>query len=134
MRIIFGKELYEKTKNPLERLNEWYKRLDYFWGDAGIKDKDFSAFSEKYSTCPICNRKIERSVSARYGIPSVEIARVILRGVWLKEVLLNGQQHAEVTSELRTIDLLRICQESVDTSNILHFFHAYCPVLTKKLA
>ena len=62
MRIIFGKELYEKTKNPLERLNEWYKRLDYFWGDAGIKDKDFSAFSEKYSTCPICNRKIERSI------------------------------------------------------------------------
>ena len=79
------------------------------------------------------NRKIEKAVSARYGIPSVESARVILRSVWLKEVLLNGQQHIEATSELRTIDVSRICQEHVDTDNILHFFHAYCPSLTEKL-
>lgn len=79
------------------------------------------------------NRKIERSVSARYGIPSEESARVILRSLWLKEVLLNGQQHLEATSELRTIDLSRICQEHVDRSQILHFFHAYCPALADKL-
>jgi hypothetical protein len=36
------------------------------------------------------NRKIENAVSARYGIPSDQSARVILRSVWLKEVLLNG--------------------------------------------
>jgi transposase-like protein len=79
------------------------------------------------------NRKIERAVSARYGIPSEESARVILRSVWLKEVLLNGQHHLEATSDLRGIDMSRICQEHVDTRNILHFFHAYCPALTEKL-
>jgi transposase-like protein len=79
------------------------------------------------------NRKIEKAVSARYGIPSVESARVILRSLWLKEVLLNGQQHLEATSDLRSIDLSRICQEHVDKSNILHFFHAYCPALAQKL-
>jgi transposase-like protein len=79
------------------------------------------------------NRKIEKAVSARYGIPSVESARVILRSVWLKDILFRGQQHVEATSELRTIDLSRICQEHVGTENILHFFHAYCPSLTEKL-
>jgi transposase-like protein len=79
------------------------------------------------------NRKIEKSVSARYGIPSEESARVILRALWLKESLFHGQQHFEVTSELRTIDLSRICQEHVETSRILHFFHASCPSLVEKL-
>ena len=79
------------------------------------------------------NRKLEKAASARYGIPSVESARVILRSVWLKDVLLNGQQHLQATSELRGIDVSRICQEHVDTRNILHFFHAYCPALTEKL-
>jgi transposase-like protein len=79
------------------------------------------------------NRKIERAVSARYGISSEESAKVILRSLWLKDVLLNGQQHLEVTSELRSIDVSRICQEHVDESNILHFFHAYCPALAEKL-
>jgi transposase-like protein len=78
-------------------------------------------------------RKIEKCVSARYGIPSVESARVILRSLWLKEVWLNGQKHVEATSELRTIDVSRMCQEHVDTDNILHVFHAYCPSLTEKL-
>jgi len=79
------------------------------------------------------NRKIEKAVSARYGIPSVESARVILRSLWLKEVLLNGQHHVEAISELRSIDVSKICQEHVDTSNILHVFHAYCPSLSEKL-
>ena len=79
------------------------------------------------------NRKIEQAVSARYGIPSVESARVILRSLWLKEVLLNGQQHVEATSDMRRIDVSRICQERIEKDNILHFFHAYCPSLTEKL-
>jgi transposase-like protein len=78
-------------------------------------------------------RKIEKAVSARYGLPSEQSARVILRSLWLKEVLLNAQQHLEATSEMRTLDLSRICQEHIDTSNILHFFHAYCPSLPEKL-
>ena len=80
------------------------------------------------------NRKIEKCVSARYGIPSEESARVILRSLWLKEVLLNGQQHIEAISELRAIDLSKICQEHVDTDNILHFFHDYNLSQAERLA
>ncbi len=69
------------------------------------------------------NRKIEKYFSARYGVPSEESAKVLLRSLWLKELLLNGQQHLDATSELRSLDVSKICQEYVDTGNILHFFH-----------
>ncbi len=68
------------------------------------------------------NRKIEKCFFGRYGIPSPESAEVLLRGLWLKELLLNGQKHLAATSELTTIDLSRICQEHLDTSKILQFF------------
>jgi transposase-like protein len=69
------------------------------------------------------NRKIEKCFSGRYGLPSEESAKVLLRGLWLKELLLNGQQHLKATSEVRGINLSRICQEHLDPGNILHFFH-----------
>ena len=71
------------------------------------------------------NRKIEKCFSGRYGIPSVESAQVLLRGLWLKELLLKGHKHLDHTSELRSIDLSRICQEKLDADQILHFFHDY---------
>lgn len=79
------------------------------------------------------NRKIEKCFSGRYGIPSTESAEVLLRGLWLKELLLNGQKHLDATSELTSIDLSRICQEHLDTSQILHFFHNSDPSRIEKL-
>ncbi len=80
------------------------------------------------------NRKIKKCFFGRYGIPSTESAEVLLRGLWLKELLLNGQHHLDATSELRSIDLSKMCQEHLDTSKILHFFHEYGTTQTKKLA
>jgi transposase-like protein len=80
------------------------------------------------------NRKIEKCFSGRYGISSVESAEVLLRGLWLKELLLNGHQHRSKTSELASIDLSRICQENLDSSKILHFFHDYEASQVKKVA
>jgi transposase-like protein len=80
------------------------------------------------------NRKIEKCVSARYGIPSEESAKVLLRSLWLKELLLNGQQHLDATSQLKSLDVSRICQEHVDIGNILHFFHENDPSQVEKLA
>jgi transposase-like protein len=80
------------------------------------------------------NRKIKKCFFGRYGVPSTESAEVLLRGLWLKELLLNGQKHLNATSELRSIDLSRICQEHVDTGKILHFFHDYDPSQIEKLA
>ena len=80
------------------------------------------------------NRKIEKCFSGRYGIQSPESAEVLLRGLWLKELLLNGRQHLEATSEFKTIDWSAVCQENLDTSKILHFFHDYDPSPIEKLA
>jgi len=80
------------------------------------------------------NRKIEKCFSGRYGIPSPESAEVLLRGLWLKELLLHGQKHLDATSELRAIDLSRICQEHLVTSKILHFFHDNNPSRIEKVA
>jgi transposase-like protein len=80
------------------------------------------------------NRKIEKCFSGRYGIPTVESAQVLLRGLWLKELLLNGQQHRSQTSELASINVSRICQEHLNSGKILHFFHDYEASQVEKLA
>lgn len=80
------------------------------------------------------NRKIEKCFSGRYGIASVESAHVLLRGLWLKELLLNGHKHMASSSEFRTINLSRICQEHLDTSKILHSFYDYDLSQTAKCA
>jgi transposase-like protein len=80
------------------------------------------------------NRKIEKCFAGRDGIPSVESAHVLLRGLWLKELLLNGHKHMAARSELRSIDVSRMCQEHLDPNKILHFFHDYDPSHVEKLA
>ncbi len=68
------------------------------------------------------NRKIEKSISGRYGIKSVESAKVLLRALWIKELLLNGRVHLEMTDQMNSIDLSRISQEHLEVNHILHFF------------
>jgi hypothetical protein len=80
------------------------------------------------------NRKIEKCFSGRYGIPTVESAQVLLRGLWLKELLLNGHQHLSQTSELASLNVSRMCQEHLDSGKILHFFHDYEASQVEKLA
>ena len=80
------------------------------------------------------NRKIEKCFSGRYGIASPESAAILLRSLWFKDILLNGQQHLEATSPFRTLDVSKSCQEYLNTGNILHFFHEHNPELLEKLA
>jgi len=86
------------------------------------------------NACERFNRKIEKCFSGRYGISSTKSAQVLLRGLWLKELLLNGHKHMAATSELTSIDLSRICQEHLDTGKILHFFHDDEPSQVEKAA
>ena len=67
------------------------------------------------------NRKVKKCVSVRYGLPTEESARVLIRALWLKELLLNGQKHIAATHPLNTIDLSRICQNHLPRDHILHF-------------
>jgi Transposase and inactivated derivatives len=70
------------------------------------------------------NRKIEKSVGVRYGIKSKESARVMLRALWLKEVLLNGRKHLAKTHPMNRVDLSRIYQNQMDFKEILQFFNS----------
>ena len=79
------------------------------------------------------NRKIEKCFSGRYGISSPESAAILLRSLWFKEILLNGQQHLDATSPFKTLDMSTPCQEYLNTGNILHFFHEHNPELLEKL-
>lgn len=79
------------------------------------------------------NRKIEKCFSGRYGIPSPKSAGILLRSLWFKEILLNGQKHLDATSPLRTLEMSKCCQEYLNTSQILHFFHEHNPELLEKL-
>jgi len=72
-------------------------------------------------------------LSGRDGIPSPQSAAILLRSLWFKEILLNGQRHLDATSPFRTLDLSKSCQEYLDTSQILHFFHEHNPELLEKL-
>ena len=79
------------------------------------------------------NRKIEKCVSGRYGMSSPESAAILLRSLWFKDMLLNGQHHLDVTSPFRTLDLSKPCQEYAKSSQILHFFHEHDPALLEEV-
>ena len=80
------------------------------------------------------NRKIEKCLSGRYGIPSTTSAEVLLRGLWLKELVLNGHKHLATTSQVKDLNLSKICQESLDAGKILHVFDEYGLSQAEKLA
>jgi transposase-like protein len=69
------------------------------------------------------NRKIEKAFSGRYGIKNEQCAQVILRGLWLKEWLLNGHVHS-ATNPRQAINLARIGQTYLTTDKIQRFFQA----------
>jgi transposase-like protein len=79
------------------------------------------------------NRKIEKCVSGRYGISSTKSVEVLLHGLWFRELLVHGRKHVDATSAMTTIDLSTLCQEHLDTSKILHFFHDNAPSRLEKL-
>lgn len=80
------------------------------------------------------NRKIEKCVSGRYGFSSPTSVVVLLRGLWLKELVLNGQKHLAASSQFQELDVSTICQEALDMGKILHNFDDYTLSRAKKLA
>ena len=62
MRINYPKEVSSHAREQIERLKEWYRHLDYFWGNPAKKDEVFNEFFESFSTCPICNQKNDKAL------------------------------------------------------------------------
>jgi len=80
------------------------------------------------------NRKITKCLSGRYGFSSTTSVEVLLRGLWLKELVLNGRKHLAATSQFMELDLTEICQESLNVDKILHNFDDYALSRIEKLA
>ena len=80
------------------------------------------------------NRKSEKCLSGRYGFSSTTSVEVLLRGLWLKELVLNGRKHLSTTSQILDLDLAEICQESLNVDKILHNFDDYALSRIEKLA
>jgi hypothetical protein len=80
------------------------------------------------------NRKIEKCLSGRYGFASPTSVEVLLRGLWLKELVLNGRKHLAETSQIMDLDVAEICQESLNMDKILHNFDEYALSRIEKLA
>jgi transposase-like protein len=80
------------------------------------------------------NRKIKKCLSGRYGFSSTTSVEVLLRGLWLKELVLNGRKHLAATSQIVELDLAEMCQESLNVDKILHNFDDYALSRTEKLA
>jgi transposase-like protein len=80
------------------------------------------------------NRKIEKCLSGRYGFSSTTSVEVLLRGLWLKELVLNGRKHVAATSQITGLDVAEICQESLNVDKILHNFDDYALSRIEKLA
>jgi transposase-like protein len=80
------------------------------------------------------NRKINKCLSGRYGFSSPVSVEVLLRGLWLKELVFNGRKHLAATSQFIDLDWAEICQESLDMDKILHYFDDYALSRIEKLA
>jgi transposase-like protein len=80
------------------------------------------------------NRKIKKCLSGRYGFASPTSVEVLLRGLWLKELVLNGRKHLATTSQILELDLTEMCQESLNVDKILHNFDEYALSRIEKLA
>jgi len=80
------------------------------------------------------NRKIEKCLSGRYGFSSPTSVETLLRGLWLKELVLNGRKHLAETSQFMHLDWTEICQESLNVDKILHNFDDYALSRIEKLA
>jgi len=80
------------------------------------------------------NRKIEKCLSGRYGFSSPTSVEVLLRGLWLKELVLNGRKHLAATAQIADLDLAEMCQESLNVDKILHNFDDYALSRIEKLA
>jgi transposase-like protein len=66
------------------------------------------------------NRKLEKGFSCRYGIKNEQCAEVILRGLWLKEWLVNGKAHS-ASDPQQTINLAKLGQKHLTADKIQHF-------------
>jgi Transposase and inactivated derivatives len=122
-RHIFSNQYVSSRKSAARRLQELGgEEVSEYVGEHILRCWRKLSGSLTINVSERFNRKIEKSVAVRYGIKSEESARVILRALWLKELLVYGRKHLAKTHPMNGVELSRICQNQVNFKKILHFF------------
>ncbi len=67
------------------------------------------------------NRKLNKVISVRYGIKSKESMQVIIRSLWLKEIMFFGKKHLSAMDDLNNIKISKLCQKNINFSDTIHF-------------
>jgi len=68
------------------------------------------------------NRKIEKVLSGRYGITSIDTARRLIYSLWLKDVIVRGKLNIDQNSFIARLSISRICQSFMDVNKIEALF------------
>ena len=67
------------------------------------------------------NRKIEKIVSGKYGLKSLETILQLICCLWFKELIIRGQSHLSKESILSKIKINDSCQEIIDRDRLNGF-------------
>lgn len=68
------------------------------------------------------NRKIEKVLSGRYGITSIETARRLIYSLWLKDIIVRGKLNIDQNSFIAKLNISKICQQFLDINQIEALF------------
>ena len=68
------------------------------------------------------NRKLNKVIIVRYGIKSKESMQVIIRSLWLKEMMFFGKRHLSAMDNLNSVNISKLCQKNINFSDTIHFF------------
>ena len=79
------------------------------------------------------NRKIKKCFQGRYGL-SEKSAQVLLRSLWFKECVMNGQQHLSSLDKFNAQEMADICQETLLRPENLHFLEQEATSAPEKAA
>jgi transposase-like protein len=68
------------------------------------------------------NRKIEKTVSGKYGLKNSKTAQQMVDCLWFCEMTTKGTQHLSKESLLSNLNFAKICQEIISKERLEHLF------------
>jgi len=118
---IFRNQTYYGRKRAAQRLMEIAPQKVSLYVEKSILNK-WNQLTKRYTSnsSERWNRKIDKAISGRYGLKSVAFVIQLITSLWLKECLMD-RRHFEKCL-IHEFNLKKICQESMQVSNIIEFF------------
>lgn len=118
---MFWNQTYYGRKRAAKRLMEIAPPKVSSYVERSILNK-WKQLTKRYTSnaAERWNRKIEKVICGRYGLKSDAFVIQLITSLWLKECLMD-KRHFEKCL-LHEFDMKKICQESIQVSNIIEFF------------